>query len=80
MALATPAALGMNDNDLGALKIPATLIIHHGSYIDTLHPIINTRAATTLIPNSSFTFAPYLPDILDALLPFVKMHTPMLKQ
>ena len=73
-------ALGMDDKDLAALKIPATLIIHHGSYIDNLHPITNTRAATTLIPNSSFTFAPYLLDILDALLPFVKMHTPMLKQ
>lgn len=73
-------ALGMYDKDLAALEIPATLIIHHGSYIDTLHPITNTRAATTLIPNSSFTFAPYLPDILDALLPFVKMHTPLLKQ
>ena len=70
----------MDDKDLAALKIPATLIIHHGSYIDNLHPITNTRAATTLIPNSSFTFAPYLLDILDALLPFVKMHTPMLKQ
>ena len=58
-------ALGMSDNELPKLEVPSTLIIHHGSYIDYLHPITNTRAATTLIPNSSFAFAPYLPEILD---------------
>ena len=73
-------ALGMKDEDLAALAIPATLILHHGSYTDYLHPITNTRAATTLIPNSSFTVAPYLPEVLDALLPFVKHYTPRLKE
>lgn len=69
-------ALGMNDEDLAALKIPVTLILHHGSYTDYLHPVTNTRAATTLIPNSSFKFAPHLPDVLEALLPFVKRYAP----
>lgn len=71
-------ALGMNDEDLASLTIPATLILHHGSYTDYLHPVTNTRAATTLIPNSSFKFAPHLPDVLEALLPFVKKYTPKL--
>ena len=74
------SALGMNDEDLAALEIPATLILHHGSYRDYLHPITNTRAATTLIPNSSFKVAPYLPDVLDALLPLVREHTPKQKE
>jgi len=69
-------ALGMDDEDLAALKIPATLILHHGSFTDYLHPVTNTRAATTLIPNSSFEFAPHLPDVLEALLPFVKRYAP----
>ena len=73
-------ALGMNDEDLVALEIPATLILHHGSYRDCLHPVTNTRAATTLIPNSSFKVAPHLPEVLDALLPFVTEHTPRLKE
>ncbi len=73
-------ALGIDDRDLAALEIPATLILHHGSYIDYLHPITNSRAALTLIPNSTMHFAPYLPEILDALLPFVKAHTPMIKE
>ena len=73
-------ALGVYDDDLIELAIPATLILHHGSYIDYLHPITNTRAATTLISNSSMEFAPYLPEILDALVPFVKTHTPSLKR
>ena len=68
-------ALGMNDDQLPKLEIPSTLILHHGSYIDYLHPITNTRAAITLIPNSSFAFAPYLPEILEVLLPFVREHT-----
>tara|TARA_B100000676_G_scaffold266295_1_gene279871 strand:+ start:564 stop:1643 length:1080 start_codon:yes stop_codon:yes gene_type:complete len=71
-------ALGMNDDELPKLEIPSTLILHHGSYIDYLHPITNTRAAITLIPNSSFAFASYLPEILDVLLPFVREHTPEL--
>jgi pimeloyl-ACP methyl ester carboxylesterase len=73
-------ALGMRDEELAALDVPATLILHHDQYSDNLHPITNTRAATTLIPNSSFIFAPHLPEILEALLPFVKKHTPNLKK
>lgn len=68
-------ALGMKDEDLAALKIPATLILHHDQYSDNLHPITNTRAATTLIENSSFRFAPHLPEILEAMLPFLQQHT-----
>ena len=73
-------ALGMQDEQLAALKVPATLILHHDQYSDNLHPVTNTRAATTLIANSSFTFAPHLPEILEAVLPFVKKHTPKLKK
>lgn len=73
-------ALGMPDEELAALNVPATLILHHDQYSDNLHPVTNTRAATTLIANSSFRFAPHLPDILEALLPFVKKHTPRLKK
>ncbi|MGB0998577.1 MAG: alpha/beta fold hydrolase [Pseudomonadales bacterium] len=73
-------ALGMNDNDLAAIKVPATLILHHDQYSDNLHPITNSRAATTLIDNSSLKFAPHLPEILDALIPFVKEHTPILQE
>lgn len=68
-------ALGMNDKDLAALDIPALLILHHGQYTDYLHPITNTRAATTLVPNSSFKVAPYLPEVLEALLPFVNKYS-----
>ncbi len=73
-------ALGMQDEALAALKVPATLILHHSQYTDNLHPVTSTRAATTLIENSTFKFAPHLPEILDAILPFVKNHTPKLKQ
>lgn len=73
-------ALGMKDDDLAALNVPATHILHHSSYTDYLHPITNTRAATTLISNATFAFAPHLPEILDALLPFVKMHSQTAKQ
>ncbi len=73
-------ALGMQDGDLAALKIPATLILHHDQYSDNLHPVTNTRAATTLIANSSFKFAPHLAEILEAMVPFVKEHTPKLKK
>lgn len=73
-------ALGMNDDELATIKVPATLILHHDQYSDNLHPVTNTRAATTLIENSSFKFAPFLPEILEALLPFVKGHTPRLKK
>lgn len=69
-------ALGMKDEELAAIKVPATLILHHGQYTDNLHPITNTRAATTLLANSSFKIAPFLPEILEALLPFVRKHTP----
>ena len=72
-------ALGMTDDEVTALKVPATLILHHTAYSDYLHPVTNTRAATTLIANSSFKFAPHLPEILEALVPFVKEHTPELK-
>ena len=73
-------ALGMQDNQLAKLKVPAILILHHDQYSDNLHPITNTRAATTLLKNSSFKFARLLPDILEALLPFVKEYTPKLKK
>jgi len=71
-------ALGMPDEELAALNIPATLILHHDQYTDNLHPVTNTRAATTLIANSSFVFAPLLPEILRAMRPFVQAHTPKL--
>jgi len=73
-------ALGMQDRNLTALTVPATLILHHGSYKDYLHPITNSRAATTLIPNSSLEFAPFLPEILEHLIPFVRSNTPALRQ
>ena len=73
-------ALGMQDEELAALNVPATLILHHDQYTDNLHPVTNTRAATTLIANSSFKFAPHLPEILEALLPFVNEHTSKLKK
>lgn len=73
-------ALGMKDEELAALKVPATLILHHDQYSDNLHPVTNTRAATTLLANSSFQFAPHLPEILELLLPFVRQHTPKLKK
>ena len=69
-------ALGMTDKELAELQIPATLLLHHTAYTDYLHPVTNTRASTTLIHNSSFKFAPNLPEILDALLPFVNQHAP----
>ena len=72
-------ALGMDDQALAALDIPATLILHHDQYSDNLHPITNSRAATTLITNSSMKFAPHLPEILSELIPFVRKHTPRLK-
>ena len=68
-------ALGMTDNALADLKISETLLLHHTTYTDYLHPVTNTRAATTLIPNSSFKFAPYLPDLLEVVLPFVRKHS-----
>ena len=71
--------LGMTDEQLAALTVPATLILHHGQEIDYLHPIVNSRAATTLIQNSTFEIAPTLEPILDLLLPFVRKHTPPLK-
>jgi len=73
-------ALGLQDDELAAIDIPAVLILHHSQYTDNLHPITNTRAATTLLANSSFKFAPLLPQILEALVPFVKEHTPKLKK
>ncbi len=70
--------LGMTDEQLAALRVPATLILHHGQEVDTLHPIVNSRAATTLLRNSRLEFAPTLEPILDLLLPFVRDHTPPL--
>ena len=69
-------ALGMNDKELAAINIPATLILHHTAYTDYLHPVTNSRAATTLIKNSSFKFAPHLPEILEETLPFIRKHYP----
>ncbi len=71
--------LGMTDEQLAALKVPATLILHHGQEVDVLHPITNSRAATTLLQNSTFEFAPTLQPILELLLPFVRDHTPASK-
>ncbi|MFT5211031.1 MAG: pimeloyl-ACP methyl ester carboxylesterase [Flavobacterium sp.] len=68
--------LGMTDDQLAALNVPATLILHHGAERDFLHPIVNSRAATTLLQNSSFAIAPTLDPVLDELLPFVKKYTP----
>lgn len=73
-------ALGMPDEDLAAIDIPATLLLHHDQYSDNLHPITNSRAATTLIANSTFAFGRELPQILEELIPFVKAHTAKLKQ
>ena len=56
----------------------ATLLLHHDQYSDNLHPITDSRAATTLINNSTFAFGRELPQILEALVPFVKAHTPPL--
>ena len=72
--------LGFQDDEVAAIDVPAVLILHHSQYTDNLHPVTNTRAATTLLANSSFEFAPLLPEILEALLPFVREHTPKLKK
>ena len=71
-------ALGMQDEALAAIRVPATLLLHHDQYSDNLHPITNSRAATTLINNSTFAFGRELPQILETLVPFVKAHTPPL--
>ncbi|MEL7157060.1 MAG: hypothetical protein AAFN30_10720 [Actinomycetota bacterium] len=56
--------------------MPATLLLHHGDETDELHPIPNSRAATTLFPNCTLAFAPTLEPMLDVLLPFVRQHAP----
>lgn len=71
--------LGATDEQLASLTVPATLILHHSQEVDYLHPIVHSRAATTLIQNSTLEFAPHLRDILDLLLPFVREHTPPLR-
>lgn len=71
-------ALGMTDEQVAALSVPATLLLHHGQEVDQLHPIAHSRAATTLLQNSTFEFAPTLQPILELLLPFVRRHTPAL--
>ncbi len=68
--------LGSTDEQLAALTVPATLILHHGQEIDYLHPIAHSRAATTLLQNSTLEFAPTLEPILELMLPFVREHTP----
>jgi pimeloyl-ACP methyl ester carboxylesterase len=70
--------LGMTDEQLTRLTVPATLILHHGQEVDYLHPIVHSRAATTLLQNSTLEFAPTLEPILELLLPFVREHTPSL--
>lgn len=70
--------LGMTDEQPAALTVPATLILHHGQEVDVLHPITNSRAATTLLQNPTFEFAPTLEPIVELLLPFVREHTPSL--
>ncbi len=77
-SFAQKTTLGMTDEQLAALTVPATLILHHGQEVDYLHPIPNSRAATTLLQNSTLEFAPTLQPILDAMLPFVRKHTPPL--
>jgi pimeloyl-ACP methyl ester carboxylesterase len=67
--------LGMTDEQLMALNVPATLILHHGQEIDFLHPKVNARSATTLIQNSTFEIAPSLQAIVDEVLPFVRQYT-----
>jgi len=67
-------ALAMTDEERAGLKVPATRILHHGDETDELHPIPNSRAATTLLRNSTFEIAPSLQPLLDLLLPFVKKH------
>ena len=74
-SFAAKTTLGMTDEQLAALRVPATLILHHGQEVDYLHPIVNSRAATTLLRNSTLEFAPTLQPILDAMLPFVREHT-----
>ncbi len=76
---AQKTTLGMTDDQLAALTVPATLILHHGQEADYLHPIPHSRAATTLLKNSTLEFAPTLQPILDLLLPFVREHTPALR-
>lgn len=75
---AQKTTLGAADEQLAALTVPATLILHHGQEIDYLHPIPNSRSATTLIQNSTLEFAPTLEPILGFMLPFVREHTPKL--
>lgn len=77
-SFAQKTTLGMADEQLAALTVPATLILHHGQEIDYLHPIPHSRAATTLLRNSRLEFAPTLQPILDVMLPFVREHTPAL--
>ena len=67
--------LGMTDEQLMSLEVPATLILHHGQEIDFLHPKVNSRAATTLIQNSMFKIAPSLQSIVNEILPFVREYT-----
>lgn len=71
--------LGMTDEQLAALKVPATLILHHGAERDFLHPIVHSRAATTLFQNSTFEIAETLEPVLEVLLPFVKKYTPAME-
>ncbi len=56
-------ALGMTDAQLAALTVPATLFLHHGQEVDYLHPIAHSRAATTLLQNSTLEFAPGAPGV-----------------
>ena len=70
--------LGTTDEQLAALTVPATLILHHGQEVDCLHPIAHSRAATTLLQNSTLEFAPTLEPILELILSFVREHTPPL--
>lgn len=75
MPTSNAMALGMTDEQLAALRVPATLILHHGQEVDVLHPIAHSRAATTLLQNAPFEFASTLEPILELLLPFVREHT-----
>ena len=69
-------ALAMTDEQLAGLNVLATLMLHHGDETDELHPIPISRAATTLLQNSTFEIAASLQPLLGLLRPFVKKHTP----
>ena len=69
-------ALGMTNEELAGLSVPATLLLHHGNETDDVHPKTISLAASALIPNSKLAFPPHRPEVLEVLLPFIREHTP----